>query len=791
MREFILNDLYANQARLESSNVGQPFRHADEGPTVCGRIPGFTEHVFPPESRPYLNITADIGLCLFFFLVGLQIEPSVVKKNLRGSAVIALAGMIFPFITGAALSVLLYQQFVNEKIQLKHFMFFAGVAFSVTAFPVMCRILTELKLLDTTVGAAVISAGVGNDISESCFHQCILFDEISFSCLEAMYMILSCVGWTLILLFPVKSYLRTLAKTTGSIPHLPPMSMVFMEYLVTFLHQAEALETNRLTGAFLAGLIIPREGDLAASMAEKLEDMVEIIFLPFYFALLGMSTNLGFLNDGITWVYTISIVFAAFIGKFGACAIAAKYTGGFSWRESGAIGSLMSCKGLVELIVLDVGLSSGIFTPRVFTMFVLEALVLTFMTTPLVIRFYPPEIRKRTLAESNMFHNDDSLHGSVILPDVNVTSKRRFTVVLDKLEHLSAVMAFTQLIGPAPTTLSKSIQKRAQFSIEALRLIELSDRSYAVMKSSDTLLKTDHLLAIVKMFGRLHALPITPTIDIATYDDLADSVIDHARSHGSDLIVLPWLLPSVDTPHQYTDSNESSLPLAHNSAGKAVAAPPKPFAQVQSHFLQSIFDQARADVAVFLDRNIENSVQSKSNHHLFLPFFGGPDDRLALDFVVQLCKNDMISATVLRLIRKSLDETTSMTPTTENQNLRNPDAADDMAWKYHASVSPSMSLDTSPSRIVFKEYVTTHPLHVAVREAHAIERPGVRLLIVAGRRRHLQADVYPKELSNLIAEYGDLDAEVKKTIGDIATAFLAANNGDGVVIFQKVGCHPD
>ncbi|KAG6889853.1 hypothetical protein C0992_003832 [Termitomyces sp. T32_za158] len=157
---FILRDI--RQPKV----IGEVLGGIVLGPTVCGRIPGFTEHVFPPESRPYLKLIADIGLCLFFFLVGLQIEPFVIKKNLRVSAIIALSGMIFPFITGAGFSVLLYQQFVNGNVQPTYFMFFTGVAFSVTAFPVMCRILTELKLLDTTVGATVISAGVGNDISE-------------------------------------------------------------------------------------------------------------------------------------------------------------------------------------------------------------------------------------------------------------------------------------------------------------------------------------------------------------------------------------------------------------------------------------------------------------------------------------------------------------------------------------------------------------------------------------------------------------------------------------------------
>jgi len=129
-----------------------------------GHIPGFTEHVFPPASIPFLNLTANIGLCLFLFLVGLEIDATVIKRNARLSIGISLAGMILPFAIGAGLSYPIYKQFISENIKFTHFMLFAGVAFSITAFPVLCRILTELKLLDTSVGIVVLSAGVGNDI---------------------------------------------------------------------------------------------------------------------------------------------------------------------------------------------------------------------------------------------------------------------------------------------------------------------------------------------------------------------------------------------------------------------------------------------------------------------------------------------------------------------------------------------------------------------------------------------------------------------------------------------------
>jgi Kef-type K+ transport system membrane component KefB len=134
------------------------------GPTAFGRIPGFTEHIFPSDSRPYLSLTANIGLCLFLFLVGLEIDAAVIRRNARLSVTVALAGMVIPFGIGAGLSRAVYKQFIDPSIQFTHFMLFTGVAYSITAFPVLCRILTELKLLDTTVGIVVLSAGVGNDI---------------------------------------------------------------------------------------------------------------------------------------------------------------------------------------------------------------------------------------------------------------------------------------------------------------------------------------------------------------------------------------------------------------------------------------------------------------------------------------------------------------------------------------------------------------------------------------------------------------------------------------------------
>ena len=187
-----------------------------QGPTAFGRIPGFTEHVFPSESLPYLSLVANIGLCLFLFLVGLEIDTSVIKRNVRLSIIVSLAGIALPFGLGSALSVPLYHRFIDPSVHLTYFMLFTGVAYSITAFPVLCRILTELKLLDTTVGIVVLSAGVGNDVVGWCLLALSVALVNAGSGLTALWILFVCVAFAIFLLWPVKRVMLWLARKTGS-----------------------------------------------------------------------------------------------------------------------------------------------------------------------------------------------------------------------------------------------------------------------------------------------------------------------------------------------------------------------------------------------------------------------------------------------------------------------------------------------------------------------------------------------------------------------------------------------
>lgn len=204
------------------------------GPTAFGRIPGFTEHIFPTESVPFLSLVAEIGLVLFLFLVGLEIETSSIKKNARYSMMIAFAGMCLPFGLGAALSVPLYHHFIDPSIKFTNFMLFTGVAYSITAFPVLCRILTELKLMDTPVGVIVLSAGVGNDIIGWVLLALAVALVSAGSGLTSLYILLVALAWVLVILFPVKRLFLWLAQHTGSIENGPTMTFMTVTMLIVF-----------------------------------------------------------------------------------------------------------------------------------------------------------------------------------------------------------------------------------------------------------------------------------------------------------------------------------------------------------------------------------------------------------------------------------------------------------------------------------------------------------------------------------------------------------------------------
>ena len=308
-------------------------------------------------------------------------------------------------------------------------------------------------------------------------------------------------------------------------------------------------------------------------------------------------------------------------------------------------------------------------------MFILEALTLTFITTPLVTALYPPERRVRVGEMTQPAQGDERGKGDDKASIINEEQpwRHRFTVVLDKLDHIPGAMALTQLVLPpriipsdgmsTATATANEVDKvnMPEVSVEALQLIELSDRTSAMMRSSaaDSLIHTDPVLGIFRMFGELNELAVTTSLSVVPHDDFARSVAAHAQKHASHLVLLPWLPPTapatVDMPDTTTGGGGTTPKVDHNPFDVLFGTghkPDKSSSEMHSQFVRGVFAQSKTDVALFIDPSERMGARIGGCMHVFLPFFGGPDDRLALAFVVQLCLNPRMTATVVRMVKR-------------------------------------------------------------------------------------------------------------------------------------------
>ncbi|KAI0268172.1 cation/H+ exchanger [Gloeopeniophorella convolvens] len=782
------------------------------GPSVLGRIHGFTNTIFPTNSVYILNLTSTVGLVFFLFLVGLEIDTRLIKRNAKASLAISVAGLVVPLGAGAALAVPLYHNFVDSSVNFGHFILFVAVAVGITAFPVLCRILTETRLLNTTVGVLVLSAGIGNDVVGWILLALTVALVNASTGLVALYVLLTGAGFVLFLLIPVKWAFKWLARRTGSLEKGEPTALMMTVTLILILFSAfftDIIGIHPIFGGFLAGLVIPKDNGFAISLVEKLEDFISLLLLPQYFALSGLKTDLGLLNNGITWGYTILICVVAFFSKFVSCSVAAKVSG-FNLRESGAVGALMSCKGLVELIVLNVGFQAGILNQRVFSMFVLHALVLTFMTTPLTLLIYPAHVRTSAGGPSIEKTIGPSASATVSLEE---PSRSKFSVVLDSMDQVPAAMTLAQLLQrpstDSPSTLSDkySIDKSSQsdtpvvqyhpprrnVTIDTLRLVELTERASAVMKSqaAEVLIRSDPVLSVFRTFGRLNRFSMTASLSVVSHDEFPQNVADHARDNGSQMIILPWTLPSQNGVEGPTGSAMASPYNPFDSLFK-LSSREEPTSLLRSQFARNVFANSPSDVALFIDRGLSNGSTSIYPH-------------------IFLCMNDGVSATVVRLQRHESDgaesvDTANEKPTfhygdtiafpntvysqRDTQTRLQSETADNILWELYTSRSPSFTAPVveALARISFQGESNARPLRrtleLANREASIASKP---LLVVAGRSRRMAVESHQRELRQLSSERNTpLSSDVAKTLGDVASAFVVAESSASLIVVQAI-----
>jgi Kef-type K+ transport system membrane component KefB/nucleotide-binding universal stress UspA family protein len=595
---------------LFARRIGQPMVIAEVvagimlGPSLLGWLaPGALAMLFPIESMSLLNMLSQVGLILFMFLIGLELDPKLLRGRGHTSVLISHTSIIVPCLLGGVLGLYLYPRLSPPSVPFSSFVLFMGVAMSITAFPVLARILADRRLLKTKVGAVAITCAAVDDVTA----WCLLAFVVSFVRASGIAQALRTTAFALlyigVMLFVVRPFLRRMGAGASNREGLTQNRVaVTLVLLLASSWTTEFIGIHALFGAFLFGVAVPKEGGFARVLAEKLEDLVVVFLLPLFFAYSGLRTQIGLLASAQAWIMCGLIVVVACVGKFGGSVVAARLTG-LSWRESSALGILMNTRGLMELIVLNIGLDLGIISPTLFTMMVIMALTTTFMTTPLLELVFPVEQLAQDLFESEA--------------ELAPASRTRFTVLM--------CVAYDRS-GPGMVTLARAVAGAdEQARLYALRLVPPSDRASEYVEAPERQV-TEALEPLIQ-----RAESIRVTVRPISFVSLrpAQDICNVAEVKQADLVLLGWHKPL----------------LSRTVLGGTV---------------QDVMKSARTNVGVFIDRGL------RAVEKVLVPYQGTADDKGALRMARRLTEHAGVAVTILHVVtpdrggmgaREKLEET--------------------------------------------------------------------------------------------------------------------------------------
>ena len=355
------------------------------GPSLFGLyFPDLKESLFPLESLGNLYVLSQVGLILFMYVIGMELDLKVLKNKANEAVVISHASIVIPFALGIGLSYFIYHQFAPVGVEFLSFSLFMGIAMSITAFPVLARIVQERGIHKTRLGTIVITCAAADDITAWCLLAAVIAIVKAGSFVSSFYIIGLAIVYVLAMLFVVKPFLKRVGDLYAKKDNIKKSVVaIFLLTLIVSSYLTEVIGIHALFGAFMAGAIMPDLSKFRNIIIEKVEDVSVILLLPLFFVFTGLRTEIGLINEPYLWKVTGCIILVAVVGKFFGSALAARFVGQ-NWRDSLTIGALMNTRGLMELVVLNIGYELGVLSPKIFTMMVIMALVTTFMTGPLL-----------------------------------------------------------------------------------------------------------------------------------------------------------------------------------------------------------------------------------------------------------------------------------------------------------------------------------------------------------------------------------------------------------------------
>jgi Kef-type K+ transport system membrane component KefB len=352
------------------------------GPSLLGQVsPAAYEYILPQSVAPYLGIVAQLGVILYMFVVGLELNPELLRSRIHAIVAISHASIVAPFLLGAALAVYLYPRFATSDVPFTSFSLFLGLAMSITAFPVLARILQDCGLTRTHLGTIALTCAAVGDVTAWCLLAFVV-GVVNASTGGAILAAALTIGFIAVMFGVVRPLAAKALFSKDRQPTQGTIAAALVSVLLAAL-TTDAIGIHAIFGAFLFGAVIPHESKLAHTLRESLGNLVTILLLPAFFAFTGMRTQIALVSGSYEWLVCGAIMAVATIGKFGGSTFAARITG-MTWRQGAAIGVLMNTRGLMELIVLNVGLELGVISQTLFTMMVLMALATTIATTPIL-----------------------------------------------------------------------------------------------------------------------------------------------------------------------------------------------------------------------------------------------------------------------------------------------------------------------------------------------------------------------------------------------------------------------
>ncbi|XP_030954103.1 cation/H(+) antiporter 18-like [Quercus lobata] len=592
------------------------------GPSALGRSKSYMQAIFPQKSLPVLDTLANIGLLLFLFLAGLELDPKSLRQTGKKALGIALAGISLPFALGIGSSYVL-KETISTGVNGNAFLVFMGVALSITAFPVLARILAELKLLTTDVGKMAMSAAAVNDVAAwILLALAIALSGTGKSSLVPLWIFLSgCVFFVCAILIvpPIFKWIAQRCHEGEPVKETyicATLAVVLAAGLVT-----DAIGIHAMFGAFVIGVLIPKDGPFAGTLVEKVEDLVSGLFLPLYFVSSGLRTNIATIQGLQSWGLLVLVIFTACFGKiFGTLLVTLLCKAPL--REALTLGFLMNTKGLVELIVLNIGKDRKVLNDQTFAIMVLMALFTTFITTPIVMAIYKPEKRKRMADYKNR-----------TIERKNPNTQLRILTCYHSARNIPSIINLLEA--------SRGSEKREGLSVDALHLMELSERSSAIImvhkarkhglpswnKSQQS--DSNHVVVAFEGYRQLSHVSIRSMKAISSMSDMHEDICNTAETNRAAIIILPF------HKHQRVDG---SLETTRND-----------FVLVNL----KVLEHARCSVGILVDRGLGGTTQvaaSNVSYFIMVPFFGGCDDREALAYGVRMAEHPGIRLMVIRFI---------------------------------------------------------------------------------------------------------------------------------------------